>query len=151
MTECPGRSYANTRSRVRVVEGYNREFEEQVGVHEGSVLSPRLFIIVLEALSREFRSRVPWEDLYADDLVFIAVSLEESVRMLLIWKEAIEENGPRVNAGKMKIIIFGTGLVPLQSSTSSHALSVALDWAATAYSVKSVSPGCTRNTIGSSA
>ena len=56
----------------------------QVGVHQGSVLSPLLFIIVLEALSREFRAGVPWEDLYADDLVIIADSLEECVRRLLI-------------------------------------------------------------------
>ena len=34
----------------------------RVGVHQGSVLSPLLFIIVLEALSREFRAGVPWED-----------------------------------------------------------------------------------------
>ena len=49
----------------------------KVGVHQGSVLSPMLFIIVLEALSREFRAGVTWEDLYADDLVIIADSLEE--------------------------------------------------------------------------
>ena len=41
----------------------------KVGVHQGSVLSPLLFIIVLEALSREFLAGVPWEDLYADDLL----------------------------------------------------------------------------------
>ena len=64
-----------------------------------------LFIIVLEALSREFRSGVPWEDLYADDLVIIAESLEECVRRLLTWKEAMEKNGLRVNAGKTKIMI----------------------------------------------
>ena len=42
-------------SRVRVGEGYSEEFEVKVGVHHGSVLSPLLFIIMLEALSREFR------------------------------------------------------------------------------------------------
>ena len=63
--------YANARSRVRVGEGYSEEFEVKVAVHQGSVLSPLLFIIVLEALSREFRSGVPWEDLYADDLVIM--------------------------------------------------------------------------------
>ena len=47
--------YSNARSRVRVGEGYSEEFEVKVGVHQGSVLSPLLFIIVLEALSREFR------------------------------------------------------------------------------------------------
>ena len=47
--------YSNARSRVRVGEGYSEEFEVKVGVHQGSVLSPLLFIIVLEALSSEFR------------------------------------------------------------------------------------------------
>ena len=75
--------YANARSRVRVGEGFSEEFEVKVGVHQGSVLSPLLFIIVLEALSREFCSGVPWEDLYADDLVIITESLEECVRRLL--------------------------------------------------------------------
>ena len=43
--------YANARSHVHVCEGYSEEFEVKVGVHQGSVLSPLLFIIVLEALS----------------------------------------------------------------------------------------------------
>ena len=77
--------YAYARSRVHVGEGFSKEFEVKVRVHQGSVLSPLLFIIVLEALSHEFRAGVPWEDLYADDLVIIADSLEECVRRLLIW------------------------------------------------------------------
>ena len=108
--------YANVRSRVHVGEGYSKEFEVKVGVQQGSVLSPLLFIIMLEALSGEFRSGVSWEDLYADDLVITAESLEECVRRLLTWKEAMEKKGLRVNAGKTKIMICGTGLDLLQSS-----------------------------------
>ena len=108
--------YANARSRYHVGEGFSKEFEVKVGVHQGSVLSPLLFIIVLEAFSREFRAGVPWEDLYADDLVIITDSLEECVRRLLIWKEAMEKKGLRVNAGKTKVMICGTGLDLLQSS-----------------------------------
>ena len=50
--------YANALSCVRVGEGYSEEFEVKVGVHQGSVLSPLLFIIVLEALSPE-RTSMP--------------------------------------------------------------------------------------------
>ena len=103
-------------ARVHVGEGYSEEFEVKVGVHQGSVLRALLFIIVLEALSREFLCGVLWEDLYADDLVIIAESLEECVRRLLTWKEAMEEKGLRVNSGKTKIMICGTGLDLLQSS-----------------------------------
>ena len=49
----------------------------KLGVRQGSLLSLLLFIIVLEALPCEYRCGVPWEDLYADDLVIITESLEE--------------------------------------------------------------------------
>jgi class 3 adenylate cyclase len=53
--------YTNGRSLVRVNGQYSEVFHVGVGVHQGSVLSLLLLIIVLEALSREFRSAVPWE------------------------------------------------------------------------------------------
>ena len=137
--------YSSARSHVHVGEGYSEEFEVKVGVHQGS--SPLLFIIVLEALSREFRCGVPWEDLYADDLVIIAESLEECVRRLLTWKEAMEEKGLRVNAGKTKIMICGTGLDLLRSSGEFPCA----EWAATASSAKAVSIGCIRSAVGSRA
>ena len=37
--------YANAWSCVHVGEGYSEEFEVKVGVHQGSVLSPLLFIM----------------------------------------------------------------------------------------------------------
>ena len=72
--------YANAQSHVRVGEGYREEFEVKVGVHQGSVLSLLFFIIVLEALSQEFCSGVPWEDLYVDAQAMCqkAIDLERS-------------------------------------------------------------------------
>ena len=48
--------------------------------------------------------------------VIIADSLEECVSKLLIWKEAMEKKGLRVNAEKTKVMICGTGLDLLQIS-----------------------------------
>ena len=45
--------YKNLWSCVWVVKGLSDEFEVKVSVHQGPVLSPLLFIIVLYALSRE--------------------------------------------------------------------------------------------------
>ena len=64
--------YASQRSHVRVCDGYSEEFEVKVGVHQDSVLSLLLFIIVFDALPCEFCSGVPSEDLYTSDLVIIA-------------------------------------------------------------------------------
>ena len=104
------------RSCVWIGEGLSEEFEVKVCVHQGSVLSPLFFISVLKALSHEFWAGVPWEDLYSDDLVIIADSLEECVRRLLIWEEGMEREGLRVSPGKTKIMICGIGLQLLQSS-----------------------------------
>ena len=92
------------RSRGGVGEGCSEESEVKVSVHQGSVLSPLLFIIVLEAMSREFRSGVPWEDLYVYDydLVIIAKPLEKCARRLLTWKEATEKKRLRVNAERQR-------------------------------------------------
>ena len=48
--------YANEQSHVRVCEGYSKEFEVKVSVHQGWVHSLLLFIILLEALPCEFCS-----------------------------------------------------------------------------------------------
>ena len=60
--------YRNARSSVRFNRTFCDEFFVQVGLHQGSMLSPLLFIIVLEALSREIRSGCPEGLLHADDL-----------------------------------------------------------------------------------
>ena len=108
--------YANARSRVRVNGQLSEEFGVQVGVHQGSVLSPLLFILVLEALSREFRTGVPWELLYADDLIIIAETKEECVRRLKAWKKGMEEKGFRVSMPKTKFMVSGVGLDVLKDS-----------------------------------
>ena len=65
----------HTKNNIQTVRVNGREskaFSVRVGMHQGSVLSPLLFIIVLEAMSREFRVGLPMELLYADDLVLVA-------------------------------------------------------------------------------
>ena len=88
-----------------------------VGVHQGSVLSPLLFVIVLEALSREFRTGCPCECLYADDLVIIADTMDELLYKLDLWKKKhLEAKGLRVNMGKTKFIMCGKNLRSLKDS-----------------------------------
>ena len=66
-------------------------------MHQGSALRPMLFLIVMEAISREFRAALPWELLYADDLAVIAETEEELTKRLNEWKDNVESKGMRVN------------------------------------------------------
>ena len=96
--------YQNARRQVRVNNLFSDVFDVQVGVHQGSVLSPLLFIIVLEALSREFRTSCLWELLYAEDLVLPADTMYELLSKDGNWKKKhLEAKARRVNMGKTEI------------------------------------------------
>ena len=62
---------------MRVGNEYSNSFDVWVGVHQGSVSSPLLFVIVLEVISMEFRAGCLWEILYVDDLMVSAQSMDE--------------------------------------------------------------------------
>ena len=74
--------YIDAKTVVRTVYGNSKGFDVKVGMHQGSRLSPLLFVIVMEAISREFRVALPWELLYADDLAVIAETEEELIDRL---------------------------------------------------------------------
>ena len=109
--------YKEVRSRVRVGDEYSNSFDVRVGVHQGSVLNSLLFVIVLEALSMEFRTGYPWEILYADDdLMVSAQSMDELLVKLRTWKSEMEKKGLRVNMGKTKLMVYGSNLDVLRKS-----------------------------------
>ena len=56
------------KTRVRVGSEYSEEFEVKVGVHQGSVLSPLLFAMVVNVYTVNARRDVSNESLYVDDL-----------------------------------------------------------------------------------
>ena len=96
--------YTNAKSSVRINGQFSSWFDVQVSVHQGSVLSSLLFIIVMEALSHHFRTR-PWELLYADDLVIISETLSELLEKFRVWKANLESKGLHVNVDKTKILV----------------------------------------------
>ena len=53
--------YDDPKTSVRVNGEQSEDFEVNVGLHQVSVLSPILFIMVLEDMSQEVRGGSPWE------------------------------------------------------------------------------------------
>ena len=99
--------YTSAKTVARTVYGNSKSFEVKVGMHQGSALSPLLFVIVREAISREFRVALPWELLYADDSAVIAETEVELIKRLNEWKDNMESKGMRVTMNKTKVIITG--------------------------------------------
>lgn len=51
--------YDGTKSHVKTLAGISEEFDIGVGVHQGSALSPLLFITVMEEATKEARGGNP--------------------------------------------------------------------------------------------
>ena len=95
--------YENAKSHVRLNGQFSDEFNIKVGVHQGDVLSPLLFIIVMETLPREFKVACAWELLCSDDLVLMAEALEDLKKKLTTLKVSIKAKGLHVNVNKTKL------------------------------------------------
>ena len=69
--------YEGLRTKVRVASGLSDEFGVRVGVHQGSVISPLIFAIVVDAVTEQARKGLSNEILNADDLVLMSENLED--------------------------------------------------------------------------
>ena len=94
--------YKGAKTLVKVGGGHSEELDVGVGVHQGLVLSPFLFSIVLYVLSQDGRKGALYKLIYADDLVLMAETMEELEAQFILWKAAFEEKGFKVNLGRQR-------------------------------------------------
>ena len=97
--------YDGAKTRVRMGSAYSEEIEVKVGVHQGSVLSPPLFAIVVDVITENARRGVVNELLYANDLVLMSETMEDLKIRFWNWKDALESEGLKVNTRKTKLMV----------------------------------------------
>ena len=71
----------------------------EVGLHQGSALSPLLFAIMMDRLTDEVRLEAPWTMLFADDIVICGEERGQVEENLERWRFALERRGMRVKQG----------------------------------------------------
>ena len=98
--------YEGAKTRVRVGLESSEEFEVKVDVHQGSVLSPLVFAIMVDVVTENERNGLS-EMLYADDFVLMSEMMEGLREKFWKWKEAFESKGLKVNLGKTKVVVSG--------------------------------------------
>ncbi|KAK3556166.1 hypothetical protein QTP70_005568 [Hemibagrus guttatus] len=110
--------YERSRTVVRCAVGQTEAFKVEVGLHQGSALSPFLFAIVMDQLSEEVRQESPWTMMFADDIVFCGESREQVEESLERWRFALERRGMKVSRSKTEYMCVnereGSGTVRLQ-------------------------------------
>ncbi|KAK3550616.1 hypothetical protein QTP70_000689 [Hemibagrus guttatus] len=110
--------YERSRTVVRCAVGQTKEFKVEVGLHQGSALSPFLFAIVMDQLLEEVRQESPWTMMFADDIVICSESREQVEENLERWRFALERRGMKVSRSKTEYMCVnereGSGTVRLQ-------------------------------------
>ncbi|KAK3531167.1 hypothetical protein QTP70_013271 [Hemibagrus guttatus] len=110
--------YERSRTVVRCAVGQTEEFNVEVGLHQGSALSPFLFAMVMDQLSEEVRQESPWTMMFADDIVICSESREQVEENLERWRFALERRGMKVSRSKTEYMCVnereGSGTVRLQ-------------------------------------
>ena len=86
--------YERTKGRVVVRSGLSEEFPVNISLRPGSAISPLLFIMVVELISRKISTKdVLRKMMYADDLAIITESKQELQEVLKAWKGAFKKHG----------------------------------------------------------
>nr|GEW69230.1 hypothetical protein [Tanacetum cinerariifolium] len=96
--------YEGAKTYVRTTVGNTKFFPVEVGLHQGSAISPYLFTLILDELSRGIQKNIPWCMIFADNIVLIAESAEGLNNILESRRKALEENGLRVSREKTKYL-----------------------------------------------
>ena len=97
--------YTEDSTAVRTYTGVSESFEVKVGLHQGSLLSPLLFAVVMDVVS----SGLPSELMYADDLVLMAPTMEQLGRGVAEWTVNLHDKELKMNAGKSKVMAGSSG------------------------------------------
>ncbi|XP_063841020.1 uncharacterized protein LOC135089387 [Scylla paramamosain] len=68
--------YRGAGTAVRINGGETEEFGVEVELHQGSALSPLVFVVVMDVVTAEIRDGEKWELVFAGDLVTVADTQE---------------------------------------------------------------------------
>ncbi|EMS59319.1 V-type proton ATPase subunit B 2 [Triticum urartu] len=63
--------YDNVVTSVRTSDVDTDDFPIKIGLHQGSALSPYLFALVMDEVTRDIQGDIPWCMLFADDVVLV--------------------------------------------------------------------------------
>jgi hypothetical protein len=63
--------YDNIMTSVQISDGDTNDFSINIGLHERSALSPYLFTLVMDEVTKDIQGGIPWCMLFTDDVVLV--------------------------------------------------------------------------------
>jgi hypothetical protein len=97
--------YKDAMRFVRTCDGDTSDFPIKIGLHQRSALSPYLFALVMDEVTRDIQGDIFWCMLFADDVVLVDESREGINRKLELWKYTLESKGFRLSRTKIEYMM----------------------------------------------
>ena len=101
--------YQGCKTVVRSAAGESNSFGVEVGLHQGSALSPYLFLLLMDVLTQDVRKDVPGSMIFADDIVLCGDDETDMTEYLETWRKALEEREMRISRPKTQFMDFNFG------------------------------------------
>ncbi|XP_049790350.1 uncharacterized protein LOC126195732 [Schistocerca nitens] len=96
--------HAQPRSYVHTTSGLSKDFLITVGVHQGSALSPLLFILVMDSMTADLHRPLPWTLHYADNVMLAAENRPDLQSLTQELSDQLEQHGLSLNLKKTEYI-----------------------------------------------
>jgi hypothetical protein len=87
---------------VRTSDRDTNGFPINIGLHQGSALSPYLFALVMNEVTRDIQGGIPWCMLFTDDLVLVDERRTGIDQKLELWRRTLEAKYFRLSRSKME-------------------------------------------------
>ncbi|XP_064074433.1 uncharacterized protein LOC135193915 [Vanessa tameamea] len=101
--------YRGSCTYVRLSAGNTEQFSVAVGLHQGSALSPYLFLLIMDALKANIQEEAPWCMLFANDIVLIGEDGLEIQSRLEDWQQKLENVGLKISRTKTEYMFCDFG------------------------------------------
>ncbi|XP_023215725.1 uncharacterized protein LOC111618416 [Centruroides sculpturatus] len=92
--------YEGTKTQVKSNVVTTEGFFVNVGLHQGSALSPYLFDLIMDVLVLNVKCEAPWSMLFADDIVLCELSQTKAEKKLEDWRKVLEEREMKISTTK---------------------------------------------------
>jgi hypothetical protein len=82
--------YDNVVTSVPTSDGDTNDFPVNIGLHQGSALSPYLFALVMDEVTRDIQGSITWCMLFTDDVILLDESRTGVDQKLELWRRTLE-------------------------------------------------------------
>ena len=92
--------YEGVVTNVRTCGGLTDEFPITIEVHQGLALSPFLFAIVMDEITKSIHEDIPRCMLFVDDIILIGETKKKVNKKLKLWRQTLEARRFRLSRSK---------------------------------------------------